>query len=354
MSGQARGAAPMIARGLLRTAEPLYAGAMRLRNWLFDSSLCSVAKLPRPVISIGNITTGGTGKTPMVRWLAERLRGSGRQMAILSRGYRASGAGPGDELTMLNQLLNYEDRRPEVRVRANPDRFAAGQSLLRDHPETDLFLLDDGFQHRRLARDFDLVLINAAEPFGFGHVLPRGMLREPLTGLRRADAVVISHADQVSPEKLLQIESEIRRYHPNIPVYKAIHAQIGLRESTPPGSAPANRSLTELSRTRFFAFCGIGNPASFDRQLARFGEGYAGHRWFSDHYEYRPSDLQKLHDSARQAGAHVLVTTEKDWVKVAALENHDRFPIWRIDIGLQFLETGEEELFHQIEQAIAK
>jgi tetraacyldisaccharide 4'-kinase len=287
----------------------------------------------------------------MVRWLADRFRAGGRHVAILSRGYRASGAGPGDELTMLRQLLNENGQR-EVQVCANPDRFAAGESLLRDHPETNIFLLDDGFQHRRLARDFDIVLISAAEPFGFGHVLPRGMLREPLSGLRRANAVVITHADEVSPETLLEIESEIGRHHPTIPIYQAIHAQIGLRESSPPGSASVNQSLDKLSTTRFFAFCGIGNPESLDRQLARFGEGYAGHRWFSDHHEYRPSDLDELRDQARQAGAQALVTTEKDWVKVAALGNHDQFPIWRIDIRIQFLGTGEEELMRQIEAVL--
>ncbi|HSU68635.1 MAG TPA: tetraacyldisaccharide 4'-kinase, partial [Tepidisphaeraceae bacterium] len=217
MSGEACGVGPALVRSVLAIAEPFYSAAARLRNHSFDSGRKTVKSLPRPVISIGNVTTGGTGKTPAVRWLAERLRDEGRHVAILSRGYKSVDAGLGDELTMLDRALNAPGK-PAVLVRANPDRFIAGTRLLEQAPETNVFILDDGFQHRRLARNLDIVLINALEPFGFDHVLPRGMLREPLTSLRRADAIVVTHCDRVSAEAIGSVESTIRRYHPGVPL----------------------------------------------------------------------------------------------------------------------------------------
>jgi tetraacyldisaccharide 4'-kinase len=344
VSGHATSVGASLARGLLSTIEPFYAGATWIRNSLFDRQLKSVRRLPRPVISIGNITTGGTGKTPMVQWLAEALRGEGRHVAILSRGYRAAPGNLGDELSMLDRALNEPGKAP-VLLRAHSDRFAAGEELLKEHPEIDGFILDDGFQHRRLARDLDVVLINASEPFGFGHVLPRGLLREPLAGLRRAGALVLTHADHATPEQLSAIESRIRRHNPTVPIYQAMHAQAGLRSSRP---ETALHPIDELSHHRFFAFCGIGNPAAFDRQLARFAETYVGRRWFGDHHGYTPADLANLSAQARDARAEILITTEKDWVKIEPFAHASEVPIWRSEIRMQFLGNSEQRLLDQI------
>ncbi|HEY2587470.1 MAG TPA: tetraacyldisaccharide 4'-kinase [Tepidisphaeraceae bacterium] len=344
ISGQARGPGASLARGFLTIVEPFYAGAITIRNHLFDRQLKSIRHLPRPVISIGNITTGGTGKTPMVQWLAENLRREGRRVAILSRGYRAAPGSLGDELSMLDRALN-DPGDPPVLLRANSDRYAAGEELLKEHPEVDVFVLDDGFQHRRLARDLDVVLINAAEPSGFGRVLPRGLLREPLAGLRRAGAVVLTHADQATPEQLTAIEAEIRRHNATAPLYRAIHAQAGLRSSRPEiESHPFN----ELSRHRFFAFCGIGNPAAFHRQLARFVDTYVGRRWFGDHHAYTAEDLANLSAEARKAGAEILITTEKDWVKVEPFATAIDLPIWRAEVRIQFSDEDEPRLLDQV------
>jgi tetraacyldisaccharide 4'-kinase len=346
ISGRATGARAFALRRLLAAAEPFYAGAVRARNGLFDAGIKRVRRLDRPVISVGNITTGGTGKTPMVRWLAERLRTDGKTVAILSRGYRAKDNNLGDELTMLDRALNVPGSKP-ILIQASPDRFRAGTSLLREHPDIDVFLLDDGFQHRRVSRDFELVLISAIEPFGFGHMLPRGLLREPLAGLKRADAVVITHADQVSERQLDAIKSEIRKYNPAAAVYQAVHRQIGLRLA---GDKSIAAPINHLSSHRFFAFCGIGSPLLFEKQLKQFGGAYAGGYWFGDHHQYSPSDMKDLARQAKAAGAESLVTTEKDWVKIESFACD--MPVWRVEVQIQFQDEHERMLLGEIQAAM--
>lgn len=348
MDGSARGVGAALSRTLLATAEPFYAAAMLLRNKLYDSGFRKVSRLDRPVISVGNITAGGTGKTPIVCWIAERLRDEGRQVAILARGYKAAPGQLADEMQMLDRSLNHAAARP-VFLRAHPDRVSAGQSLLKEHPKIDLLLLDDGFQHRRLARDFDLVLISAARPFGFDHVIPRGLLREPLRGLRRADAIVLTHADQISAGELSRIESQLRRYSQGKPICRAVHAQTGLRSPRCPSFGPEDRSIDLLSRRPFFAFCGIGSPDVFDSQLKRFGKEYVGHRWFPDHHRYTPGDLLALRTQAKSDGAEFLVTTEKDWVKIAQLPESQGAPeILRINMQVRFLDGSDTRLLAQL------
>src|SRR4051812_22379030 len=185
MSGEARGVGAALLRAGLSVISPVYATVMRGRNAKFDLGL-GVTRLPRPVISVGNITAGGTGKTPVVRWLCERLRDTGERPAVLMRGYKAAAGERGDEAAMLEGMLNRSGVQNVV-VHAQADRVAGGLGVLRDHPDVSVFVLDDGFQHRRLARDFDLVLVDACEPLGYGRVFPRGLLREPACGLGRAD-----------------------------------------------------------------------------------------------------------------------------------------------------------------------
>jgi tetraacyldisaccharide 4'-kinase len=352
MSGAATGPAASLLRGTLRIAEPFYGAAVRLRNRLFDSEIRKIHRLPRPAISIGNITTGGTGKTPMVRWLAENLRCQGRNVAVLSRGYRSAEGGLGDELMMLDRLLNQEGSEKRVLLRANPNRVDAARDVLREHPEIDIFLLDDGFQHRRIARDLDIVLISASEPFGFGHLLPRGLLREPLSSLKRVGAVVITHADLATSEELSLIEAKIRKYNPSVAVYRAIHAQIGMKESHASPTAPVDHPMVELSRRRFFVFCGIANPQAFDRQLRKFGSP-TGSRWFADHHRYSDADLASIRQAAQAASAEVLLTTEKDWVKVGPLAQADGLPIWRVEIQVRFEDQDERLLLDQVREAIS-
>ncbi|MBV8780965.1 MAG: tetraacyldisaccharide 4'-kinase, partial [Phycisphaerae bacterium] len=175
MSGQRRGGFAAAGRAMLAIAEPLYAAIMILRNTMYERGWLATHQAGRAVISVGNLTTGGTGKTPIVAWIVHELRAMGYHPAVLLRGYKAVN-GVSDEATLLRQLV-----APSP-VIARPDRVAAAANAVMNDPQIDCFVLDDGFQHRRLKRDCDVVLIDATRPFGFDHVLPRGLLREPIVG----------------------------------------------------------------------------------------------------------------------------------------------------------------------------
>ena len=337
MNGRQRGLGASLLRGALAAAEPFYSGIVSLRNRRYNRGR-GVKKLPRPVISVGNITAGGTGKTPVVRWLCEQLRAAGRHPAVLLRGYKSTG-GVSDEQRMLQDALNGPGQTPIV-VHINPNRFAGGNDVLREHPEVDVFVLDDGFQHRRLARDVDLVLINATEPFGHDRVHPRGLLREPLRGLRRAHAVLITRSDEVDAEALAQIEQRIRE-HAAAPIFHAMHAQVGFRSNS------AFHPIEELAGKRLFAFCGIGDPESFLRQLQSRAGNLVGSRVFADHHVYTDRDLGQLNQAAATAGAEALVTTEKDWAKLGAAIPSS-LPIWRIEMAIRFRLGDEATLLRQM------
>jgi tetraacyldisaccharide 4'-kinase len=348
ISGSRRGPGAMVTRAFLTAAQPFYAGATMVRNRLFDARFFAATKVAVPVLSVGNITTGGTGKTPMVRWLVSRLRHSGHNVGVLARGYKAD-AGLGDEMVMLDHALNTGAQRP-VLLRAHPQRTVAAQSLLREAPQTDVLVLDDGFQHRRLARDLDVVLLSAVDPFGGGHLLPRGWLREPLKELRRASALVLTHADQISSAEQRVILDRLERLHPGAPRYRAAHSHDGLRAESL-SSDPPDRTLGDLAGRRFFVFAGIANPAVLHRQLSTTPGEYVGHHWFDDHHRYTTRDLADLRDSARAAGADLLITTEKDWVKVGPLcAMVSSLPeVWRVDATLRFLDDDEEELWRLVQ-----
>jgi tetraacyldisaccharide 4'-kinase len=278
------------------------------------------------VVSIGNITTGGTGKTPVTRWLAEKLIAAGLRPAVLLRGYKG-----GDEQKLLQSQL------PSIPVHANPSRIDGAQEVLKTE-KIDLFILDDGFQHRKIHRDFDLVLIDASNPFGFGHVLPRGLLREPMDGLSRAHAFLITHAELGC---LPEIEQTLRRFNPDAPIYRSRHVATGLQD---------------LSGQKVLVFCGIGNPSSFLKQIESTGATIVNSRAFNDHHQYSAEDLTNLRNRARMAGAEALVTTEKDWVKLADIVDQvgDLPPIVRAQLTIQFENDDEQKLFERIRDAIVK
>jgi tetraacyldisaccharide 4'-kinase len=258
------------------------------------------------------------------------------------RGYKSVG-GVSDEQRMLERTLNLIDQPPII-IRANPDRFAGGTDVLREHPEVDLFVLDDGFQHRKLARDFDLVLVSATDPFGFEHVHPRGLLREPLCGLKRADAVLITRADGVDSAALAEIEWRVRQHHSSVPIYRANHVQTGLR------SDHAAMAMDGLAGKRVFAFCGIASPTSFFRQIEGRVGRLASSRAYSDHHAYSDSDIAAIDQAAVSAQAELIVTTEKDWAKLGSLAaaTQTSVPIWRIEMAVQFWEGDEAKLLGQI------
>jgi tetraacyldisaccharide 4'-kinase len=328
LSGEHRGIGATLLRGGLALAEPAYAGLMLARNFAYNRGLKKIRRLPRATVSVGNITTGGTGKTPVVRWLAEAFVERGLRPAVLLRGYRGeTTTGGSDEQRMLAALLG-----DKAAVVGNADRVAGAMAAMAPLSQPDVFVLDDAFQHRRAGRDFDLVLVNATQPFGYGHVIPRGLLREPLAGLRRADGVVVTRSDQVPPQRLAEIENTVAEYVAREHIHRAVH-----QLTVPP----------VLNQRRFLAFAGIGDPASLQRQLESI-DGFVGFRAFGDHHAYDADDLATLQRDAARAGAEILLTTEKDWVKIEPLASRCPLPIVRLDVRIAFRGDDGERLLARV------
>jgi tetraacyldisaccharide 4'-kinase len=343
IDGTRRGAAATIIRALLAAAEPVYAGVAACRNALYANGYFPTAGADRPVISVGNITTGGTGKTPVVQWLCQSLLSRGQGPAVLMRGYKAAAGERGDEQRLL------QSRLPEVIVHANPSRVRGAAEIIEQAPQVSVLVLDDGFQHRKLRRNFDLVLIDASNPFGFGHVLPRGLLREPLSGLERAGAILLTHVEQIDEASLDQIVSQLRQLAPQPPVYRCEHHHTHLIDR-----AGDHIPLEQLRGRRVMTVCGIGNPGAFEQQIARCGAELVEAARFADHHAYTTGDLQRLADTARHHRAQLIVTTSKDWVKLIDLPHQavDLPPLAHVEMTIRFVGGDEEALLGRIMEAI--
>jgi tetraacyldisaccharide 4'-kinase len=337
MSGRQRGVGPALLRAGMRIVEPIYTGIVSWRNRRWDRGV-GVKSLPRPVVSVGNVTAGGTGKTPVVKWLCDRLLCAGRFPAVLSRGYKTA-----DEPEMLREMFE-----GHVPVGVNPSRFEGGTAILSEHPSVDTFVLDDGFQHRKLARDFDLVLVNAAEPFGFGHVHPRGLLREPLKGLGRADAILITHVEAVGQETIAMIENEIRRFNAKTPIYRCAHEHVGVKAGND------HKPMDWLRGKKVMVVSGIGDPERFEKQVEHWAELVSQVRR-GDHSSYSADDVKRLDDDAAKAGAELIVTTEKDWGKMKrAGAARIKTRVWRVELAIAVSDSDEEKLLSQILEQVTQ
>ena len=286
-----------------------YGAVSHLRVRAYRSGLLKQQRLDGVVISVGNLTTGGTGKTPMVIWIAERLAARGKCVGILTRGYRGETAEEtgdsksagidGSESTSDEAQLMKARLGERVAFGVGADRVARGQKLAQRG--VNWFVLDDGFQHLQLARDVDVVMIDATNPFGGGHLLPAGRLREPKTALARADIVVLTRSIH-SPA----VEAAVRR-DTNAPIFYA-------RAELDSVFAPFHPHLTEQDARakKLFAFCGIGNPPAFIADLRNWGFQIAGHKFYPDHHRYSRQDVREIESAARAAGANAVICTEKD------------------------------------------
>jgi tetraacyldisaccharide 4'-kinase len=337
VSGERRGWPAALVRGSLRSAEALYHSAVRLRNWRYDSGRAPVIRAPVPVVSVGNLSLGGTGKTPMVAYLARWFRQQQIRVAIVSRGYRSTPTGRNDE------ALELELQLPDVPHLQNPDRPLAVQTAV-EELDMQLIILDDGFQHRRLARDLDLVLLDALEPFGYGHVFPRGFLREAPGSLRRADVVALSRADLVDAACREEIRQETSKWT------DALWIEVAHRPLNWRSSSGRRLALEELQGVPLVGFCGIGNPEGFRRTLSGVGSQLAQFILFPDHHPFDRDDLDRLAQSARDSGAAALVCTSKDLVKVNA-DQWQGVPVWALEIELA-VTNGQEELHLRLQQVI--
>lgn len=340
VSGRQQGWGAQVTRGLLRVAEAPYTLAVAWRNRRYDRGISEIQRVNVPVISIGNLTLGGTGKTPLVKWLAQRLQRVGMRVAIVSRGYGATNGQRNDE------ALELADALPDVPHIQNRDRVAAAKTAIQDfHPR--LLLLDDGFQHRRLARDLDIVLLDALEPFGFEHVFPRGTLREPLTGLRRAHVVCLSRADAIPGPQREALQIRVADLAP-----QAAWCELAHTASKLDNSRGESQPLETLANRRVAAFCGIGNPGGFRHTLMATGCELVAWREFPDHYAFTPGDQMALNQMALESKSDVIVCTQKDLVK---LRTHQlgSVPLWAVSIEIQFL-RGQAALERQIEEVLRR
>jgi tetraacyldisaccharide 4'-kinase len=325
-------------RSWLWTASLPYGWATRWRNDRYDRGERACCRVPVPVVSVGNLTLGGTGKTPCVEYVARLYRDCGRRVAILSRGYGGE-RGRNDEALLLEQNL------PGVPHLQGGDRVAlAAEAVERLH--CDVLVLDDGFQHRRLARDLDLVLVDATDPWGQGYLFPRGLLREAPAGLRRAGAVILTRCDQLDSVERGRLREAIARLAPQAPVAEARHRPLHLVNGD-----HATAPLDWLRERPVAAFCGVGNPEAFRRTLAGLGADVRAFRVFPDHHAYTPSDREDLRAWAAQVPREgLLVTTQKDLVKLRRAELGGR-GLWALRICLAF-DSGQQALDRQLREAL--
>jgi tetraacyldisaccharide 4'-kinase len=313
-------------------------------------------RLPCRVVSIGNITTGGTGKTPAVIALAEEAKKRGLHPVILTRGYRGKAKGPCLVTRGEGPLLSVEDAGDEpllmaerldgVPIIKGADRYASGLYALKNIDRASkgelLFILDDGFQHWRLERDKDVVLIDADNPFGNGALLPFGRLREPLRSLGRADIIVLSKSggtgelQKNGPAHALV--TEIRRHNDDAPIFPAVHKPISCELSS-----GERKPLEWLFGKKVFGLAAIGNPLSFKNTVLSLGAQFLGCRMLRDHHRYRSSDIVKAVKDVKQSGAEWIVTTEKDIIKLRKLVLPANIIIIKVEFSV--VENFYEEVF---------
>jgi len=340
ISGQVAPLAGIPLRLLLGVLSWPYGLIVRLRNGLYSRRWLSVHRARVPVLCVGNLTAGGTGKTPLVAWLAHLLTEKGLRVAILTRGYKTQKGTLSDEPAELASAC------PGAAVIVNPDRVAGAAEAVRSHG-AQVLLMDDGFQHRRLARDLDIITIDATAPFGYGRLLPAGLLREPVSGLARAHAAVITRSDQVPDEQLCQIEQRIGQINPQLPVARTIHAPVAVRHVD--GS---ETGLEALEGRRVFAFCGLGNPTAFFRTVKACGSILVGSQAFNDHHTYTTRCLAEIYEKSTSHEAQLVLTTSKDWGKIAPLiPSQPPLPMACLAIELQF-QAARAQLTSLIERVV--
>lgn len=307
----------------------LYCLVIAARNARFDNGK-GVTKLPLPVISVGNITTGGTGKTPMVMWIAKLLLENGHKPVIAMRGYRATEDQQSDEHAL------YQEYLPDVPVLANANRINAINSFLPQHPEIDCVLLDDGFQHRFIARQLDLVLIDDTQSTFSQRLLPAGHLREPLENLKRAGEVIVTRARSDNGD----IAAAIENYHGKPPIAWSQHQWTGLDIYSPNLSSV---DVDWLNGKRILTMLGVGNPDSIHQQIEAIGAEMAVNVPVNDHQLYSSADIKKAKELCNSLDA--MLVTAKDWVKLRGLIDCNNWPVPVVvpQLQIRFIK-GQEQL----------
>ncbi len=369
ITGHHVGVLPALIRALLTPLSWIYGSLVLARGWLYERRILKPKRLPCAVISVGNITVGGTGKTPTVIWIAKYLRDAGFRVAILLRGYRRqkssspiavvsdgkeillSTAESGDEAQMIAKAT------PGIPVLVGKDRYGTGLEAIRRWG-VQVVILDDGFQYRQLARELDIVTVDGTQTFGTGRLLPAGTLREPISALRRADAILLTRMDIVKArgdKAPAAVRAAIEKYVKAEQIGESCHQPTTLYRLGTGGFDKLNPAekigLSLLKGQRALAVCGIGNPSAFADTLRRYAPQHVELLAFPDHHRYTPSDLIAIRERARLAGANMIVITQKDEQKLPAFS--DELPIFVLAIEL-VLTTGQESFRQQLRQAVEK
>lgn len=304
---------------LLYAFSLLYRLIIHLRNWLYDHNIFREVKLPCPVISVGNITVGGTGKTPCVIWLARMLREQGFKPAVLSRGYGsinsspvnivsdgnhilASSAGAGDEPYLMARSLQ------GIPIITGPQRILTGKTAINSFG-ADVLICDDAFQHRQIFRDINLVLLDSEKPLGNGQMLPRGSLREPITALSRASAFILTRTNESAKTNVAIAKLAAAG---NTPVFKSAHRPVAAIK----GDYSRQLSLADLQGKKVCAFAGIAQPESFKKTLLSLGVQVISWDIFPDHHRYCLQELKNVRHNMSKNNADIIMTTEKDGMRL--------------------------------------
>jgi tetraacyldisaccharide 4'-kinase len=340
LSGDAHGPGPALARAGLRALSVPYGWAVSLRDMARNGDAVSVGL---PVISVGNLTAGGTGKTPVVALVVSELKKRGRRPVILSRGYAARDGEPNDEARVLSKA------HPDVLHLQGKDRLALARHAA-DSKLGDVIVLDDGFQYLALERQLNICCIDATNPFGYGAVLPRGLLREPLSALYRARPVLITRAEQSTPARLAEIRSEVLRWN--------AHARFVVSEmrcvATTDVRGGGRAEPSELAGKRVLCVSGVGNPDAFAANVRMLGARVAAAVDFDDHHDWTQDDVKAVVARAREVAAEAVVTTSKDAVKLAALSWPESAPPVRV-LEVEATITGDTAAWGKLlDEALAR
>jgi tetraacyldisaccharide 4'-kinase len=345
LSGQQRGFIAAIVKSTLSTFTLPYLAVLNTRSALYRNDIVKSTRLPVKVISIGNITTGGTGKTPLVEFTVKYLSETGRKVAVLSRGYGADNPSQEGGEMVNDECLALRENLQGVPVLAGRDRVKNGEKAISDFG-VDCVVLDDGFQHFKLKRDLDIVVIDSLNPFGGGNLIPRGSLREPLKNLERADMFVISHSNQGNEQTIRLIYTKLNLINHNAPVCESIHTPVHFDNV-------ADDSILELEwikGKRVYALSAIGNPESFTCTLKGLGADLIKHKVFQDHHVYTREEIEGIIAEAQTLGTDVIVVTQKDIVKIRKMNIKDANILsLRIEIkitrGVDLYKTAIDRVF---------
>ena len=348
--------------GLLEPLSVAYGNGVAIRNWLYETGRLKTYRPPCPTVCVGNITAGGTGKTPAVILVCQLLREMGRRPALLSRGYgrreravrvltaaELEALGPRQALARFgDEVLTIASHMPDLPIVVSQDRAAAARAAC-DRFAPDVLVMDDGFGHLRLERDLDILMLDARSPFANGRLLPRGLLREPVWAIQRAKVAIVSRTDQCTPDQLAATDEAIRLHNPDITLIHSVHRPTGLRRV----SDQQLLLLSHLSAKKVLAVCGIARPNSFFATLSELGAVVTGVP-FADHHIFTKREVERLVARRQSGGFDFMVTTEKDVPRLLNLSRDEAQKVFALVVQLELIDNGAERLRKSLEDAIKR